>query len=71
MKGYTKGGDEMAIETRVAQKEKLYTLLVVKKAYTDAGMKVLPELSQAIRYAMAAMQPEDIAHVEKQIAQPN
>jgi len=59
----------MAIETRVAQKEKLYSLLVVKKAYEKAGMEILPELTQAIRYAMAAMESEDIAHVEKQVKQ--
>ena len=58
----------MAIETRVAQKEKLYTLLVVKKAYETAGLAILPELKQAINYAMAAMETEDIAHVEKQVA---
>jgi len=57
----------MAIETRVAQKEKLYSLLVVLKAYQRAGLTILPELRQAIRYAMAAMEAEDIAHVEKQV----
>ena len=58
----------MAIETRVAQKEKLYDLLFVKKAYEKAGIKILPELKQTIRAAMAAMEAEDIAHVEKQVA---
>lgn len=61
----------MAIETLVAQKEKLFSLLIVKKAYQDAGLQILPELSSAIQYAMAAMFPEDIAHVEKQVAQNN
>jgi len=32
-------------------------------------MEILPELTQAIRYAMAAMESEDIAHVEKQVKQ--
>ena len=57
----------MATETRVAQKEKLYALLKVKKGYMDAGEKVLPVLEDAIESAMAAMDAEDIAHVEKQV----
>jgi len=40
----------------------------VKKAYEKAGIKILPELKQTIRAAMAAMEAEDIAHVEKQVA---
>jgi len=59
----------MAIETRVAQKEKLYSLLVVKKAYEKAGLVILQELETSINYAKAGMDPEDIAYIEKQIAQ--
>jgi len=65
----TIGGDYMAIETRVAQKEKLYSLLVVKKAYEKAGLVILQELETSINYAKAGMDPEDIAYIEKQIAQ--
>jgi len=57
----------MAIETRVAQKEKLYGLLVVKRAYLKAGIVILPELEQTIEFAKAAMDAEDIAHIEKQV----
>ena len=59
----------MAIETRVAQKEKLFSLLVVKKGYQDKGMEVLHILQQTIEFAMAGMDAEDIAHVEKQVKQ--
>jgi len=59
----------MAIETRVVQKERLYDLLFVKKAYEKAGMKILPELAQTIKSAMAAMDAADIAHVEKHVEQ--
>ena len=59
----------MAIETRVAQKEKLFALLRVKKGYESAGEKVLPVLKEAIYYALAAMEAEDIAHIEKQVAE--
>ena len=55
----------MAIETRVAQKDKLYALLKVKKAYLDAGMAILPALEDAIGVAIAPMEAEDVAHVEK------
>jgi len=59
----------MAIETRVAQKDKLYALLFVKKAYEDAGIKVLPALIQTINFAKASMEQEDVAYIEKQIAE--
>ena len=55
----------MAIETRVAQKDKLYALLRVKKAYLDKKAEVLPELEEAIRTAIAPMEAEDVAHIEK------
>jgi DNA helicase HerA-like ATPase len=57
----------MAIETRVAQKEKLYALLRVKKGYQDAGLEVLAVLEEAIEYAKAPMEAEDISHIEKQV----
>ena len=57
----------MAIETRIAQKEKLYSLLTVKKAYIDEGVIVLPALEISINYAKAGMDPEDIALIEKQV----
>jgi hypothetical protein len=57
----------MAVETRVALKEKLYTLLRVKKGYMDAGVEILPVLVEAIEYAKAPMDAEDIAHIEKQV----
>ena len=57
----------MVIETRVAQKEKLYALLVVKRAYKEADIQILPELENGIEAAMAAMDDEDILHVEKRV----
>ena len=59
----------MTTETRVAQKDKLYTLLFVKKAYVTAGIEVLPALNEAIRAAKAVMDAEDVAYVEKQVSQ--
>ena len=59
----------MAIETRVAQKDKLFALLEVKKAYEEAGIEILPAFYQAISRAKAVMDAEDIAYVEKQIEQ--
>ena len=57
----------MAIETRVAQKDKLYSLLLVKRAYEKKGLEVIKDLKWAVNYAMAAMEQEDIAWVEKQV----
>jgi len=61
----------MAIETRVAQKERLYSLLRVKKVYEIEGVKVLPVLEDAIEYAMAGMEAEDVSYVEKQVSKLN
>lgn len=58
----------MAIETRVAQKDKLYTLLSIKKEYENAGIVVLPGLQKAINHVSATMEAEDVSYVEKQIA---
>ena len=57
----------MVIETRVSQKDKLYTLLRVKKEYESHGMKILPILEEAIKTAIASMDAEDVAYVEKQV----
>ena len=38
----------MSTETRVAQKEKLFALLKVKKGYEDADLVILPVLLEAI-----------------------
>ena len=59
----------MASGARVSQKEKLYSLLLVKKAYEKAGIEILPELKNVIQYAKIVMRAEDIAHVEKQVEQ--
>ncbi|MCL1996510.1 MAG: hypothetical protein FWG63_09915 [Defluviitaleaceae bacterium] len=59
----------MATETRVAQKDKLYSLLIVKKAYEDADIEVLDTLTQTIQYAKAVMEPEDVAYIEKHVAE--
>ena len=61
----------MGIETRVAQKEKLYSLLAIKKAFELANMEMHPEVSRQIRQAKAAMVEEDISHVEKQVESIN
>lgn len=60
---------KMEFDTRVIQKDKLYLLLRVKKDYLSAGYKILPFLADAISFAKAAMDAEDVAYVEKQIAQ--
>ena len=59
----------MALETRVAQKEKLFVLLKVKKDYEQKNLPVISSLHDAISYAKAAMEPEDVAYIEKQIEQ--
>ena len=59
----------MAIETRVAQKEKLYALLAVRKAYEDAGIEILQELKSQIRQTIAVMEAEDVAYVREQLQQ--
>ena len=58
----------MAIDTRVAQKDKLYTILFIKHAIEKAGQPVLLEIHLLENLAMAAMEPEDVAYVQKQIA---
>ncbi|MCL2171248.1 MAG: hypothetical protein FWB71_03765 [Defluviitaleaceae bacterium] len=57
----------MAIETRVAQKEKLYALLVVQKALDDKGIQE-KELERQIGTAIAPMEAEDVAYVKEQAA---
>ena len=57
----------MALETKVAQKEKLYCLLKVKKAYVEQGVEVLMALEDEIERAKAAMEADDVAYVEKQV----
>ena len=59
----------MAIETRVAQKEKLYILLRTKKGYESKGLEILPFLEETINYTVASMEAEDVAYVEKKVAE--
>jgi len=59
----------MAIETRVAQKEKLSELLRVRKAYQKENVVILPYLKDAISRAKSAMEAEDVAYVEKLVAE--
>jgi|GEM_PF-1201885 len=58
----------MAIETRVAQKDKLYGLLLVQKAYEHQGAGTAQELDRLISNARAVMEAEDVAYVEKEVA---
>ncbi|MCL2171571.1 MAG: hypothetical protein FWB71_05400 [Defluviitaleaceae bacterium] len=55
----------MGIETRVAQKDKLYSLLHIKRAYEKQSIVILPELEQVIESTIAVMEAEDVAYVEK------
>ena len=57
----------MSIETKVAQKDKLYTLLSIKKEYEDSGLEIKSKLEYAISFSKAVMNPEDVAYVEKQV----
>ena len=57
----------MAIETRVAQKDKLYALLAVKRACINENVRVVQELEKQIEQAKTVMEPEDVAYVEKQM----
>ncbi|MCL2171249.1 MAG: hypothetical protein FWB71_03770 [Defluviitaleaceae bacterium] len=57
----------MAIETRVAQKEKLFGLLIVQKALNQKGVTER-ELERPIDYAEAAMEAEDVAYVRDKVA---
>ena len=58
----------MAIETRVAQKDKLYTLLYVRKLTLQKGLTDFPEMEALIIQAIAVMEAEDVAYVREQIA---
>ena len=58
----------MAIETRVAQKDKLHTLLSIQRLIEKAGYPNLPELTFMINQACAVMEAEDVAYVREQIA---
>jgi hypothetical protein len=62
------GGIGIDIETRAAQKDKLYILLRIKKEYQSEGIKILALLEEAINNAMAVMEAEDVVYVEKQVA---
>jgi len=57
----------MSLETRVAQKDKLHALLLVKKVYEKGGMPILPELNILIVQAVSVMDADDVAYVEKQL----
>ena len=52
---------------RVSQKERLYSLLLIKKVNDQSGNKVL-ELNREISRAETGMEKEDIAFVREQIA---
>jgi hypothetical protein len=58
----------MSIETRVAQKDKLHTLLTVQKLIANAGYPSLPEIEFLVNQAIAVMEAEDVAYVREQIA---
>jgi hypothetical protein len=66
------GGEKMAssLELQIAQRDKLYDLLELEKAMENekdtAGYKVL---QKQIRKTKAIMQAEDVAYVEKMLAE--
>jgi len=53
-------------ELRIFQKDKLYDLLVIEKR--NPGLKI-KGLAGQIRKAKSVMEQEDIAHIEKLVAQ--
>jgi len=53
-------------ELRIFQKDKLFDLLVIEKM--NPGLKI-KGLGSQIRKAKSVMEQEDIAHVEKLVAQ--
>ena len=55
-------------EIRVQQKGTLYELLIIKAINKKAGNKV-EGLDNLIRKTIATMEQEDVAWVEKQVAQ--
>jgi len=58
----------MALETNVAQKIRLFNLLIVEKAYLAKNIEIVPELKNAIISTIAEMDEKDVAYVEKQVA---
>jgi len=58
-----------AIEIKVTQKERLFSLLTIKAASQGTDLKMLDALDKEIRRAIAGMDEADIAHVEKLVAQ--
>ena len=57
----------MAIETRVAQKDKLFDLLLIKAALEEEGQALPRILTLIIRQTIASMEAEDVAYVQQQI----
>jgi hypothetical protein len=62
------GGDNMAnaIEIRERHKSHLYSLLKIKKANRGIAVK---ELDEELNAAVAVMEQEDVAYVEKLIGE--
>jgi hypothetical protein len=62
------GGESMAtnVEVQVEQKKRLYQLLTLKKDNEGLNIKGLNELIKATK---AEMQQEDVAWVEKMVAE--
>lgn len=58
----------MAIETRVAQKDKLHALLIVQKSYEAQGIEATMELKMLIKQAITVMEAEDVSYVKEQVA---
>lgn len=58
----------MAIEIRIAQKDKLYTLLYVQALTIKRGLTDFKELELLINQACAVMEAEDVSYVREQIA---